>query len=200
MPVGGTAGSLPPSLTIVAIAGNFVFGVLLNFGIGHYAPTLVMFSLMGMDPRLAFPIMAGGGALAAQELAFVTSASGKSTSASPRALLLVASQLFYLLPLSSSPCQSRCCAGSSASSCSIPRWSCSGPLSTGVERTGRGRAHSLLRQGNELEGIVLRDCADDHVRMRRGLCELREAVLDQVGKDQTERLRRALVDVKALSA
>jgi len=70
LPAGGTAGSLPPSLTIVAIAGNFVFGVLLNFGIGHYAPTLVMFSLMGMDPRLAFPIMAGGGALAATGASF----------------------------------------------------------------------------------------------------------------------------------
>jgi hypothetical protein len=39
---------------------------------------------------------------------------------------------------------------------------------------------------------VLRDCADDHVRMRRVLCELREAVLEQVGDDQTDRLRRAL--------
>ena len=65
MPAGGAAGSLPPLLTIVAIAANFVFGALLNFGIGNYAPTLVMFSLMGMDPRLAFPIMAGGAALAA---------------------------------------------------------------------------------------------------------------------------------------
>ena len=65
MPAGGAAGSLPPLLTLLAIAANFVFGVLLNFGIGNYAPTLVMFSLMGMDPRLAFPIMAGGAALAA---------------------------------------------------------------------------------------------------------------------------------------
>jgi len=65
MPLGGAAGSLPPLLTIIAIAANFVFGVLLNFGIGNYAPTLVMLSLMGMDPRLAFPIMAGGAALAA---------------------------------------------------------------------------------------------------------------------------------------
>jgi uncharacterized membrane protein YfcA len=65
MPAGGAAGSLPPLLTIIAIAANFVFGVLLNFGIGNYAPTLVMLSLMGMDPRLAFPIMAGGAALAA---------------------------------------------------------------------------------------------------------------------------------------
>ena len=44
---------------IVAIAANFGFGVLLNFGVGNYAPTLVMLSLMGMDPRLCFPIMAG---------------------------------------------------------------------------------------------------------------------------------------------
>lgn len=64
MPAGGTANSLPLPLMIVAIAGNFVFGVLLNFGIGSYAPTLVMFSLMGMDPHLAFPIMAGGAGLA----------------------------------------------------------------------------------------------------------------------------------------
>lgn len=65
MPAAGAAGSLPPTLTIAAIAANFIFGVLLNFGIGNYAPSLVMFSLMGMDPKLAFPIMAGGAALAA---------------------------------------------------------------------------------------------------------------------------------------
>jgi uncharacterized membrane protein YfcA len=58
-------GSLPPALTIAAIGANFGFGVLLNFGVDNYAPSLVMFSLMGMDPRLAFPIMAGGAALAA---------------------------------------------------------------------------------------------------------------------------------------
>ena len=63
MPGGGTAASLPLVLTIVAIVANFIFGVLLNFGVGNYAPTLVMFSLMGMDPRLVFPIMAGGAAL-----------------------------------------------------------------------------------------------------------------------------------------
>jgi uncharacterized membrane protein YfcA len=63
MPGGGTASSLPLSLTVIAIVANFMFGVLLNFGIGHYAPSLIMFSLMGLDPRLCFPIMAGGGAL-----------------------------------------------------------------------------------------------------------------------------------------
>lgn len=64
MPGGGVASTLPVPLTAVAIAGSAVFGVLLNFGIGNYAPTLLMLSLMGMDPRLSFPIMAGGSALA----------------------------------------------------------------------------------------------------------------------------------------
>jgi uncharacterized membrane protein YfcA len=64
MPGGGTAASLPLSLMIIAIIANFIFGLLLNFGVGNYAPTLAMFSLMGMDPRLCFPIMAAGAGLA----------------------------------------------------------------------------------------------------------------------------------------
>jgi uncharacterized membrane protein YfcA len=63
MPGGGTAAELPLALTIIAIAANFGFGVLLNFGVGNYAPTLVTLSLMGMDPRLIFPIMAAGAAM-----------------------------------------------------------------------------------------------------------------------------------------
>lgn len=62
-PGGGSASSLSPALTVLAITANFVFGVLLNFGVGNYAPTLVILSLMGMDPRLCFPIMAGAAAL-----------------------------------------------------------------------------------------------------------------------------------------
>jgi uncharacterized membrane protein YfcA len=64
MPGGGTAGSLPLPLMVLAIVANFGFGILLNFGVGNYAPTLVMLSLMGMDPHLSFPIMAGGAAIA----------------------------------------------------------------------------------------------------------------------------------------
>jgi uncharacterized membrane protein YfcA len=63
MPGGGTASSLSIELTIAAIAANFLFGVLLNFGVGNYAPTLVTLSLMGMNPRLVFPIMAAGAAM-----------------------------------------------------------------------------------------------------------------------------------------
>jgi uncharacterized membrane protein YfcA len=62
-PGGGTAASLPFGLTVLAIVANFAFGVLLNYGVGNYAPTLVVLSLMGMDPRLCFPIMAGAAAL-----------------------------------------------------------------------------------------------------------------------------------------
>jgi len=62
-PGGGTATGLPPVQTIIAIAASFGFGILANFGVGNYAPTLVMLSLMGMDPRLCFPIMATGGSL-----------------------------------------------------------------------------------------------------------------------------------------
>ena len=62
-PGGGTANSLPPGLMIVAIIANFGFGILANFGVGNYAPTLVMLSLMGMNPLLCFPIMATGASL-----------------------------------------------------------------------------------------------------------------------------------------
>ena len=64
MPAGGNASSLPPTETLLVVAASFIFGVLLNFGIGNYAPTLALLSLMGMDPRLVFPIMATGSTLA----------------------------------------------------------------------------------------------------------------------------------------
>jgi uncharacterized membrane protein YfcA len=34
-------------------------------GIGNYGPTFVLLSVLGMDPRAAFPIMMGSGAFAA---------------------------------------------------------------------------------------------------------------------------------------
>jgi uncharacterized membrane protein YfcA len=64
MPGGGSASTLPLPLMLLAFAVNFTLGVLVNFGIGNYAPTLIMFSLMGMDPRYAFPVMAGSAAIA----------------------------------------------------------------------------------------------------------------------------------------
>jgi uncharacterized membrane protein YfcA len=58
MPVGGTAAGLPAAATVVAVAVHFVLGALMAFGIGLYAPSLILLSLLGLDPRLAFPIMA----------------------------------------------------------------------------------------------------------------------------------------------
>lgn len=64
MPPGGTATSLPTGWAIVAVAVHFLLGILVCFGVGNYAPTLAMLSLMGMDPRLAFPIMASAASFA----------------------------------------------------------------------------------------------------------------------------------------
>jgi uncharacterized membrane protein YfcA len=44
---------------VVAIVVHFALGALMSFGIGLYAPSLILLSLLGLDPRLAFPIMAG---------------------------------------------------------------------------------------------------------------------------------------------
>ncbi len=59
LPAGGAALSLPLSLTIAAIALHFVMGALMTAGIGLYAPSLALLSLMGLDPLAAFPIMMG---------------------------------------------------------------------------------------------------------------------------------------------
>ena len=64
MPPGGTATSLPLVLAVVTVVAHVIFGILLSFGVGNYAPTLAMLSLMGMDPRLAFPIMAAAAGFA----------------------------------------------------------------------------------------------------------------------------------------
>jgi uncharacterized membrane protein YfcA len=64
-PAGGTASAFTPWAFVLALAVNFVLGALLTLGIGSYAPSLVVFSLLGMDPRAAFPIMMGSGAFVA---------------------------------------------------------------------------------------------------------------------------------------
>ncbi|HLZ75652.1 sulfite exporter TauE/SafE family protein [Phenylobacterium sp.] len=63
MPHGGTATSLPPLPFAVVVAVSFGLGVLMNLGIGNFAPTLILISLLGMDPKAAFPIMMGSAAL-----------------------------------------------------------------------------------------------------------------------------------------
>ena len=61
-PAGGNALILTPARLVVALVANFVLGTLVTLGIGSYGPSLVLFSLLGMEPRAAFPIMMGSGA------------------------------------------------------------------------------------------------------------------------------------------
>lgn len=55
------AGTLTLSGTLLALglAGNFALGALMTLGIGLYAPCLILVSLLGMNPTVAFPIMMG---------------------------------------------------------------------------------------------------------------------------------------------
>ncbi len=55
--VGAT--SLPPGLFAVAVLGHLILGVLMMFGIGLYAPSLIMLCLLGLNPTAVFPIMMG---------------------------------------------------------------------------------------------------------------------------------------------
>lgn len=50
---------LPPTLFAIAVGAHFVMGVLMMFGIGLYAPSLIVLSLLGLNPVAAFPIMMG---------------------------------------------------------------------------------------------------------------------------------------------
>jgi uncharacterized membrane protein YfcA len=59
LPAGGTALELDPMRMGIAAGACFVFGGLLNLGIGFYAPALIVLSLLGLEPRAVFPIMMG---------------------------------------------------------------------------------------------------------------------------------------------
>ncbi len=59
LPGGGTALALSGVLLWIGIVGSFILGALMTLGIGLYAPAIIMISLLGMDPRAAWPIMTG---------------------------------------------------------------------------------------------------------------------------------------------
>lgn len=54
---GGTALGLTGTKLVLGLVGNFALGALMTLGIGLYGPCLIMISLLGMEPRAAFPIM-----------------------------------------------------------------------------------------------------------------------------------------------
>ncbi len=59
VPGGGESLGLTGPALAVAIVCNMLFGALMTLGIGLYAPCMMVVSLLGMNPRAAFPIMMG---------------------------------------------------------------------------------------------------------------------------------------------
>jgi uncharacterized membrane protein YfcA len=58
-PGGGADIGVRGARLAVGVAGNFVLGALMTLGIGLYAPCTILVSLLGMNPKAAFPIMMG---------------------------------------------------------------------------------------------------------------------------------------------
>lgn len=59
MPGGGTAEGLAGAKLALAVGASFLLGALMMLGVGLYAPCLILVSLLGMNPLVAFPIMMG---------------------------------------------------------------------------------------------------------------------------------------------
>ena len=59
LPMGGSALAVDGWLFVLAVVAHFVLGALMSFGIGLYAPSLILLSLLGLNPTAAFPVMMG---------------------------------------------------------------------------------------------------------------------------------------------
>ena len=59
IPSGGNALTLSGWLFAIAVIVHLLLGALMSFGIGLYAPSLILLSLLGLNPTAAFPIMMG---------------------------------------------------------------------------------------------------------------------------------------------
>jgi uncharacterized membrane protein YfcA len=59
LPIGGDAWGLSGTRLWVAVGFNFMFGAFMQLGVGLYAPCMILVSLLGMNPRAAYPIMMG---------------------------------------------------------------------------------------------------------------------------------------------
>jgi len=58
-PAGSDAIGVTGVMLVLAVIGNFFLGALMSLGIGLYAPCMILVSLLGMSPKVAFPIMMG---------------------------------------------------------------------------------------------------------------------------------------------
>jgi uncharacterized membrane protein YfcA len=59
VPGGGDALGLEGSRLVIGVVVNYILGALMTLGIGLYAPCMILVSLLGMSPKVAFPIMMG---------------------------------------------------------------------------------------------------------------------------------------------
>lgn len=59
LPAGGEALALEGPWFVVAVTAHLLLGALMSFGIGLYAPSLILLSLLGLNPTAAFPVMMG---------------------------------------------------------------------------------------------------------------------------------------------
>lgn len=62
LPVGGDLLALSGMKLVTGIVFNMLFGALMTIGVGLFAPSMVLVSLLGMNPTASFPIMMGSGA------------------------------------------------------------------------------------------------------------------------------------------
>lgn len=106
MPGGGEELALSGAKFGIAVGLHFLFGALMTLGVGLYAPALITLSLLGMEPRAAFPIMMGACAflMPAASLSFIRSGRYAPAIASGFALggipaVLLAAYMVKELPL-----------------------------------------------------------------------------------------------------
>jgi uncharacterized membrane protein YfcA len=59
LPGGGELKALGGVWLWIGALGNFVLGALMTVGIGLYAPCMILVAMLGMSPKVAFPIMMG---------------------------------------------------------------------------------------------------------------------------------------------
>jgi uncharacterized membrane protein YfcA len=105
-PGGGDAIGVRGTKLVIGIAANFVLGALMTLGIGLYAPCMILISLLGMNPKAAFPIMMGSCAflMPAGSLRFVREKSYDARAALGLAIggvpaVLIAAYIVRELPL-----------------------------------------------------------------------------------------------------
>ena len=62
LPLGGEVLALSGAKLVIGVGFNMVFGALMTIGVGIFAPSMVLVSILGMNPIAAFPIMMGSAA------------------------------------------------------------------------------------------------------------------------------------------